>query len=184
MNFETPANTRRLRALIAMLLLAVANISSGWSAPAPTKPLPATSIYQLPMPLTDQDGHGVKLDDWRGKPLLISMFYGSCQFICPRIVDALKRTEESLGGQGVPVLMVTFDPERDDVAALKAMTEERHLDRAVWTLARTDARNVRKLAAALNIQYRALPSGEFNHTGVLILLDAEGRVAGKTSVIG
>lgn len=47
-----------------------------------------------------------------------------------------------------------------------------------------DERNTRKLAALLNIQYRELPSGDFNHTSVLILLDAEGRIVGRTSVIG
>ena len=154
-----------------------------WSAPANVAPLPANSIYQLSVPVTDQLGRTSKLEDWRGKPVMISMFYSSCQFVCPRIVDALKRTEESLATK-VPILMVSFDPARDDTAALKAMAEERHIDPKLWTLARTDARNVRKLAATLGIQYRELPSGEFNHASVIILLDAEGRIVGKTSTIG
>ena len=156
------------------------------SVPAKTPPLAANSIYQLSVPLTDQLGRTSKLEDWRGKPVMISMFYGSCQFVCPRIVEALQRTEESLGAQGaqLPVLMVTFDPARDDTAALKAVAEERHIDSKLWTLARTDARNVRKLAAMLGIQYRELPSGEFNHSSVIILLDAEGRIAGRTTTLG
>ena len=154
-----------------------------WSAPVKATPLPANSIYQLSVPFTDQLGRTSKLEDWRGKPVMISMFYSSCQFVCPRIVEALKRTEESLATK-VPILMVSFDPARDDTAALKAMAEERHIDPKLWTLARTDARNVRKLAAILGIQYRELPSGEFNHASVIILLDAEGRIVGKTSMIG
>ena len=43
---------------------------------------------------------------------------------------------------------------------------------------------MRKLAAMLGIQYRELPSGEFNHSSVIVLLDAEGRVVGKTSLLG
>ena len=39
---------------------------------------------------------------------------------------------------------------------------------------------MRKLAAMLGIQYRALPKGDFNHTTSLILLDAEGRIAGRS----
>ncbi len=156
-------------------------------AMAANRPLPGNSIYQLAVPLTDQDGKTSSLIDRRGKPLLISMFYTGCQFVCPRIVDALKKTEESLTPaerSHVPVLMVSFDPARDDVAALKSIVEERNLSVPQWTLARTDDRNVRKLAATLGIQYRALPSGDFNHTSVLILLDAEGRIVGKTSTIG
>ena len=112
------------------------------------------------------------------------MFYRSCQFVCPRIVESVKRTEENLGAQRTPVLMVSFDPARDDVAALAEMATEHGLDQKLWTLARAEARNVRKLAAALNIQYRELPSGEFNHTSVLILLDREGRKVGQTGVLG
>ena len=153
------------------------------SAPQKVTPLPANSIYQLSVPFTDQLGRTSKLEDWRGKPVMISMFYSSCQFVCPRIVEALKRTEEGLAIK-VPVLMVSFDPVRDDTAALKAMADERHIDAKRWTLARTDARNVRKLAAMLGIQYRELPSGEFNHSSVIILLDAEGRVVGKTATLG
>ena len=163
----------------AILLL----VPPAWSAPTKELPLPANSIYQLSVPLTDQLGRSGKLGEWRGKPVMISMFYSSCQFVCPRIVEALKRTEENLVTK-VPILMVSFDPARDDTAALKAMADERHIDSKFWTLARTDARNVRKLAAILGIQYRELESGEFNHSSVIILLDAEGRVVGKTSTLG
>ena len=167
--------------ILATALLVLTLPASG--APAKVVPLPANSIYQLSVPFTDQQGRTSRLEDWRGKPVMISMFYSSCQFVCPRIVEALKRTEESLARK-VPILMVSFDPVRDDTAALKAMAEERHIDSRIWTLARTDARNVRKLAATLGIQYRELPSGEFNHSSVIILLDAEGRIVGKTSTLG
>ena len=174
---------------VASHLLAVAilmPLSSAWSAPTKTPVLPANSVYQLAVPFTDQEGRASTLADWRGKPVMITMFYSSCQFVCPRIVEALKKTEASLSPQPakLPILMVSFDPVRDDTAALKAMAEERHIDSKRWTLARTDARNVRKLAAMLGIQYRELPSGEFNHSSVIILLDAEGRVVGKTSTLG
>ena len=172
--------------VLAATLLVLTPFSPGWSAPAKAASLPANSVYQLSIPLSDQLGRTSKLEDWRGKPVLISMFYSSCEFVCPRIVEAVKKTEESLLAQRaeVPVLMVSFDPLRDDTAKLNAMAEERRIDPKLWTLARTDARNVRKLAAMLGIQYRELPSGEFNHSSVIILLDGEGRVVGKTSILG
>ena len=172
--------------MLAATLLGLTPFSPGWSAPAKAASLPANSVYQLSIPLSDQLGRTSKLEDWRGKPVLISMFYSSCEFVCPRIVEAVKKTEESLLAHRaqVPVLMVSFDPVRDDTAKLNTMAEERRIDPKLWTLARTDARNVRKLAAILGIQYRELPSGEFNHSSVIILLDAEGRVVGKTTTLG
>ena len=172
------------RTLLAIGVVIGLPLTATLAAPAPANPLPANSLYHLAIPLTDQAGRNVKLEDWRGKPVIVSMFYRSCQFVCPRIVESVKRTEENLGAQRTPVLMVSFDPARDDVAALAEMATEHGLDQKLWTLARAEARNVRKLAAALNIQYRELPSGEFNHTSVLILLDREGRKVGQTGVLG
>lgn len=152
--------------------------------PMNTGAAPATdSIYQLNVPLVDQTGRTLTLDHFRGNPLIVTMFYSSCPFACPRIIQALKKTEAALPSairKKVPVLMISFDVARDDPAALKAAAEERHIDGTVWTLARSDVVNTRKLAAILGIQYRELSGGEFNHTSVLIMLDRDGRIVGKT----
>ena len=79
------------------------------------------------------------------------------------------------------VLLVSIDPEHDSIEVLKRTAVERHVDGARWTLARTDAATVRKLAAVLGIQYRALSDGEFNHTTAVILVDGEGRIAARTT---
>ena len=179
--------TPRISRWVTALACAFATLGTAAGAVPAGKPVPSDSVYQLPVPLVDQDGATSQLADRRGQPLLITMFYANCQFVCPRILEALKRTEEALTPAErvrVPVVAVTFDPERDDSAVLKGVVDEHHLDAAQWTLAHTDNRNVRKLAATLGIQYRALPGGDFNHTSVLILLDAEGRIAGKTFTIG
>jgi protein SCO1/2 len=55
------------------------------------------------------------------------------------------------------------------------------VDLARWTFANAPADDVRRLAAALNIQYRQLPDGEFSHSTVITLLDAQGRMAKQTS---
>ena len=82
------------------------------------------------------------------------------------------------------MLLVTFDPARDDVKALKTVVTTRELDPERWTLARTDTASVRKIAATLGIQYRLLSDGEYNHTTVLVLLDAQGRIVGRTKKMG
>jgi protein SCO1/2 len=46
--------------------------------------------------LTDQSGRTADWRTRRGKPQLVSMFYTSCQYICPLIVDSGKAIDESL----------------------------------------------------------------------------------------
>jgi len=177
------ASTLRRCLLGLALTVPLAFAVSAQAAPA----VPSDSIYQLPVKLTDQQGRSIALADGRGHPVLVSMFYTSCEFVCPMLVEALADTEAKLTPQErgrLTVLLVTFDPARDTVAVLKKTAEQRQLDPAHWTLARTDAASVRKLAAALGVQYRALPNGDYNHTTSLILLDAEGRIAGRSSQLG
>ena len=157
------------RTVLALLLAGAASLAGATPATAPAAsanaastaiaaPLPADSIYQLAVPLTDQAGRSFRLDEHRGQPMLISMFYTSCQFVCPMLIDALRDTEARLTEAErarLHVLIVSFDPAHDSVAVLKRTADQRHLDSAHWSLARTDAKNVRKLAAVLGIQYRA-----------------------------
>ena len=71
-----------------------------------------------------------------------------------------------------------------DPAALKQVFDKRRLPADRWTLARTEAAGVRRLAAVLGIRYRPLADGEFNHTSALVLLDGEGRVLARTETLG
>jgi len=178
--------------LAAAIIIAAA--ASGLATAAPPPPpatnataLPSDSIYQLPAMLTGQDGRSARLDARRGAPVLVSMFYTSCKFVCPMLIEALRDIESKLSAEErehLSVLLVSIDPAHDSVEVLQRTAEERRVDGARWTLARTDAATVRKLAAVLGIQYRALPDGEFNHTTAVILVDADGRIVARTTQLG
>ncbi len=171
---------RSRRALFALLAAAATTLATA-------APLPTDSIYQLAVPLTDQDGRSFALDSRRGQPMLVSMFYTSCQFVCPMLIDAMRDTTAKLNETErarLNVLMVSFDPARDSVAVLKKTADERALDTRHWSLARTEAGPTRKLAAVLGIQYRAIAGGDYNHTTALILIDAEGRIVGRSTKLG
>ena len=149
--------------------------------------LPGDSVYQLDIPLTNQDAHASKLADLRGTPVLIAMFYTSCKYVCPLIVDSMLRIDKGLTADErshLRVVLVSFDPEHDTPQALKTVADERHLDLPRWTLDRTDAESVRKLAAVLGVQYRAIENGDFNHSTVISLLDKDGRIAARSSRTG
>jgi len=163
----------------ALLLLATV----AYASPS----LPGDSVYQLDVALTAQNGQVQALAARRGRPQLVTMFYTSCTMVCPMIVDTLRMTREAVGEPDrgrLDILAVSFDPARDDVAALRGYAAARKLDTRYWTLARTGPAATRRLAAVLGLQYRQLPDGDFNHSSELILLDADGRIAARTDVIG
>jgi protein SCO1/2 len=176
-----------LRIAAAMLaLLFVAGVAAA-GTPQRAETLPGDSIYRLDLALVDQDGHGRALRGQQAGPVLIAMFYSSCPYMCPLIVETLKRTEHALDERSrsrLHVVLVSFDSARDTPAVLKAAATKRHIDLSRWTLMRTDPAGVRRLAAALDVQYRALPGGDFNHSGIITLLDGEGRIAARTDKLG
>lgn len=154
---------------------------------SPASPLPPDSVLRLDGRFTDQDGKPFVLSARRGRPQLVTMFYTSCKYMCPLIVDSGLGVDHALAPAErarLRVLFVSLDPARDDVRTLDALASTRKLDRQRWTLARTDAASVRKTAAVLGIRYRALADGEFNHSSVLLLLDADGRIVARTEKMG
>ena len=170
-------------ALFAVLLA----MTGAVSAATRPMPLPADSIYQLPMALTDQHG---KHWDWgskRGQPQVVAMFYTSCQFTCPLIVDSGKAIEHALGPaerQRLGLLLISIDPKRDTPAALMHVAKERGLDGTRWSLASPDAKSVRAAAGVLGVRYRQLANGDFNHSSGLLLLDRDGRIVARTDHVG
>jgi len=169
---------------IALPLVIAAAVAAAQASPAP---LPRDSIYQLNAPLTDQSGRRLTLASKRGAPQLVVMFYTSCKFICPTIIDTVLDLDRKLSPaerQRLGVLLISLDPQHDDPGALKAVADQRGLDLARWTLAQPQAADVRAIAGLLGVRYRPLSDGEFNHTGVLVLLDADGRIISRSTTTG
>ncbi|MBN8715667.1 MAG: SCO family protein [Xanthomonadales bacterium] len=176
---------RLLRGLAALVLLGLAT-AAGAAQPAASA-LPGDSIYQLPLPLTDSNGQTRDWRSLRGRPRLLAMFYTSCQYICPLIVESGKAVERELTPDQrtrLGVVLISMDPARDDPAALRKVIAQRQLDPARWTLATPRADDVRAVAGVLGIRYRQLADGGFNHSSALILVDGEGRILARTEKIG
>ena len=170
---------RRLLVLTTGLLLAGATLAA--------TPLPKDSIYQLDLPLTDSAGRTADWEQLRGKPRLVSMFYTSCQYICPLIVESGKAVERQLTPAQrarLGVALISMDPARDTPRALAKVIRDRKIDAGRWLLASPPKSDVRQVAAVLGIRYRQLADGEFNHTSALVLVDARGRILARTETLG
>jgi protein SCO1/2 len=174
-----PAPSRR----DALALFALAALAAAGHAAVP---VPGDSVYQLHPRLVDQDGRTFDWASTRGTPVLASMFYTSCERVCPLIFESIRRSVEAIDRPArdrMRVVMVSFDPERDTVPVLKETAARHHCD-ARWSLVRGSDADARRIAALLGVQYRRLPSGEFNHSSVISLLDAEGRLVRRTTLVG
>ena len=168
----------RIAALVLLLTVCVARGDV---------PYPPQSIYQLDAALTNQAGNQHGLDVYAGHPVLVTMFYGSCPAACPLLIDtlfAVERAAPSAQRERLRVLMISIDPQRDTPQTLQELARVRHIDASRWTLARTDPATVRRIAAVLNVQYRQLPNGDFNHSSIITLLSPTGEILAQSSMLG
>jgi protein SCO1/2 len=163
-----------------------APISSTTTRSAAVKPAamaPSAPIYPLQLSLRDQGDQTINVDVFRGHPVIVTMFYGSCPAACPLLVSNIKRIEASLtpaAREDVRVLLVSFDAERDTPAALRDMAKAHHVDAARWRFAAGADDDARQLANVLGIEYVKGEGGFFSHNSVITVLDREGRIVARS----
>jgi len=76
--------------------------------------------YGYALELTDHTGKPRRLEDWRGKVVVLFFGFTHCPDVCPTTLADIAGAVKSLGpdAERVQVLMVSVDPERDTPDAL------------------------------------------------------------------
>ncbi len=175
---------RRLTAFFALALFSLGAIAS----PPPSSGVAVDSVYAIPaLTLRDQRGQLFDFASLRGEPRLVGMFYGSCQMACPLEIEYLKHLQHAVAassGKSIAVLLVSFDPARDDLAMLRKVAAEHQVHLPAFRLARAERGDEGMLAGILGIAYRQLSGGGFSHNVRVSLLDAQGRIVAATDASG
>ena len=172
-----------LRARLALLLAAtlagaaaaVATLSAGGSEP-PRPPgagfegavRPAIAPTEL-TGLVDERGRAVRLAELRGRPVVVTFLYTSCEDTCPTTAQIIRGALDDLG-HDVPVLAIAVDPPRDTPARARRFLNEQRLTGRMRFL--TGPREqLRRQWRAYGIQPQ-LP--DLEHTAHVVLLDRRG----------
>jgi len=137
------------------------------------------SLYQLDSTWTSDVGRKVKLSVLRGRPQILAMFFTHCEYACPILVNEMKKLEAKLPADvlaKVDFLLVSFDTKRDTPAVLTVYRKKENLATKRWTLLRGEADDVRELAALLGVNYAADSRGQFAHSNLITVLNAEGEI--------
>lgn len=136
------------------------------------------SMYVLPGTWTDQTGASLELSDLAGRPRVLALVYTSCSYACPAIVAQLKAIEAAFPDpdRSPGLVLVSIDPDRDTPERLAAFARATRLDPSRWTLLNGTDDQVLELSVLLGVKYRATGDGDFAHSNLLTVLDAQGRV--------
>jgi protein SCO1 len=127
----------------------------------------------------DTTGRTVSMDDYRGKPLVVSLIYTSCAHSCSmatRHLDKMVRSaRKALGEDSFTVLTIGFDSAVDTPEAMRNYAAIQRVGSPNWHFLSADAATVEALVEELGFVYYPSPRG-FDHVTQATVIDAAGVV--------
>jgi protein SCO1 len=130
-----------------------------------------------PISLVDQSGRTVTLEQFRGRPVIVTFAYAHCETVCPLLVSEVLGARDALASRNPVVLIVTLDPWRDTPSRLPSIAERWGATGDVHVLSGV-ADSVERVLNAWRVpRARNERTGDVSHPSVVYVLGADGRIA-------
>jgi protein SCO1 len=171
-----PLRARLALMLTASLVLlgALAIVVFADSTPDPSGPglqgsIPPANIPPADFALRDQDGKLVRLDDYRGQPLMLTFMYSTCRDTCPVTAYQMRGAMDDIG-HDIPTLAISVDPKNDTPLNAKRFLTRTGLTGRMKFLMGTQ-RQLEPIWKAYGVQ----PQGKgFDHSAYVLVIDRRG----------
>lgn len=126
--------------------------------------------------LVDQAGRTVTLDDFRGRPVLVTFAFAHCQTVCPLVVHDVLLARDRLT-QGTPVvLVITLDPWRDTPSRLRSVAEQWGVTGDAHVLSGPPEVVERTLSRWRIPRVRNEKTGDLSHPAMVYVIGPNGRI--------
>jgi protein SCO1/2 len=126
--------------------------------------------------LVDQHGRTVTLDEFRGRPILVTFAYAHCETVCPATVADVLVAGRRLTDNRPAILIVTLDPWRDTPSRLGAIATTWRVDGDARVLSGPPNIVERTLNAWRVPRVRNEKTGDFSHPSVVYVVGPDGRI--------
>jgi protein SCO1/2 len=128
---------------------------------------------------TNADGKPVRLEDFRGKPLVLSMVYTSCYQICPmttrHLAKVVEKARDALDDDSFSVAVIGFDTKVDTPDAMQYFANKQGISNKNWNLLSVNEQDLEALSKDLGFLYYPTSSG-YDHLIQATIIDADGKV--------
>lgn len=115
-----------------------------------------------------------------GGPTLIEFIYTTCPTICQTSGGDFAELRDHLHASGlvVPMISVSFDPEQDDLDALRNYAELHSATGKPWTVARPQVADLPALLRTFRVTVIPDNWGGYEHNIAVLLINGDGKFAG------
>lgn len=123
---------------------------------------------------TDENGASRTFDDFKGRPVIMTMSYTACRRTCSSSMLWLRKMQEILTRRGhdVSFVIVSYDPSHDSPAQWRHYRQARDLP-ASWHFLSGSEADTRRLADFLELKYWIYEE-HVMHDFRIVLFDANG----------
>ncbi len=129
--------------------------------------------------LRDAEGRELRLEELRGKPLVVHFVYTGCFQVCPTstqfLAKAVAQAERSLGRGTFRVATIGFNLPFDTPQAMKDFGRKFGVSSPDWLFLSPQADTLAQLTADFGFRYEATAAG-FDHLLQVSILNADGRI--------
>ncbi len=136
--------------------------------------------------LRDPDGRAVRLEDYRGKVVVLWFIYTFCPDVCPLQSDAIADIQEQINRTPmrdiVQFVSITTDPARDTPEVLGTYGSQHGLDPANWTILTSGpeaAEATRAIAEEYGLKFTKVDDEYQVHAVVTHLIDKSGTLRAR-----
>ena len=132
--------------------------------------------------LTTQAGQTLRRSDLKGKVLLVSFIFTTCNGTCPATTHRISQVQQELKARGlgndglVRLLSITLDPARDTAEVLCVYMRLYDVDATNWTFLTGSPDQVAKTIKAWGMWARPAANGQLDHPSRIFLVDGRGRI--------
>ena len=136
-------------------------------------PAPATSLI-------DQAGQRFRLESLRGKAVVVSFVFTTCNGTCPTTTRTLVRVQNRLKAAGlwhtdVEFVSISLDPARDTPEVLKQYAKSFGADRSGWHFLTGSPPEVERVIRDWGMWAKRNATGVLDHPSRVFLVDPDGR---------
>jgi len=132
--------------------------------------------------LTTHDGLLLRSDDLKGKVLLISFIFTTCNGTCPATTHRMCQVHQELSNRGllkgddVRLLSITLDPARDSPEVLRGYMRLYDVDSKRWTFLTGTKGAVDSVVKQWGMWAKPAANGQLDHPSRIYLIDPRGRI--------
>ncbi|HEY2142660.1 MAG TPA: SCO family protein [Solirubrobacteraceae bacterium] len=122
--------------------------------------------------LTDQNGHKVTLDRYKGQVTILTFLYSTCKDVCPLIIQQIRGALDDLG-RPVPALAISVSPEHDTPSNVRTFLQKASLATRMEYL--TGSRStLEPLWRSYGILPESAGEAASDHSAYVLLIDRHG----------